>query len=175
MAAVMSRATRASAFESRAAAVTAAAVRTPTTVAASSTAAERPLEAGTRTSADACGIPRKIFTARGRIGRARCARFTGQEGDVFLEGGCFGSGFTGGRSKHIGFGVEVLGFERLFVAVFLVSGFFVLWFSVLVFRFLKFTEGGSVFGAFLRHVGGKVGTIGRAASFHFRRFFFCES
>jgi hypothetical protein len=77
----------------------------------------------------------------------------------------------------------MLGFEDLFLAVFVVRYFplfflfflFVLGLIMFYFYVVEFAEGSSVFGAFLRHVSCEVGTICSAPSFYFRDIFLGET
>src|SRR5437879_2166817 len=85
IATVVPRTTWPAAFESRPARASAAigtpatAVRTASTATVASTAAERPLEAGTRIAVDASRITREILTGSRRTASARRPSFAGKE------------------------------------------------------------------------------------------------
>src|SRR5579859_2550576 len=64
-----------------------AAITAASTISAASAAAERPLEAGTRATADTGRVSRLKFFARGAAA-ARSAGFTGEKNFVFRRTGC---------------------------------------------------------------------------------------
>src|ERR1700719_90976 len=150
-----------------------AAVGTATAIiaaAVTSTAAEGALEPLARIAADACGVARKLFARRGGAAcSARRAGFSRQQDDVVLgDRGCRGSG-----NEMVYRDVFGVGALRFFLAV----GFFVMFGVMLGVMFcvggmcfaVKF-KCGVVFGNFVRGIGFRVGTIGRAAFFDLRGF-----
>jgi hypothetical protein len=181
MAMLVAWAARAAAFESRTAAVTAAAVWTAAAIAATSAAAEGPLETGTRATADARGVARVIFTTPARIARTRSPGFAGKKNDVFFDSCGSAHRFSRSGRDDFRFGMNVLGFRTFFDIVSargrLFFFRFVLFFvhSVIVFEFMELAEGGGMFRAFLRDVSGEVRAVGSAVRFHFCDIFRRES
>jgi hypothetical protein len=180
------------AFETRSAAGATAAVGTSTTAvgtatsairasativasAVASAAAEWPLEAGTRITADARGVAREIFQRSRRAADSGGTSFTGEENHVVFDGPrAFRERLAGGCGDHLRFGVLHIGvfvlgtfmFGVFEVSVFVLNMF---WLAV-----LAFAVRGVVFGVFLRHVGGKFRAVGGASGFDFLDFFLGE-
>jgi hypothetical protein len=165
------------AFEALTATISTTAIGTTAAVAASTGAAERPLESRTRVAANAGGIARKIVPSRGRATGARSARLSWKENSHVLGDSRFRDGLTRCRGGNdFGFGVKLLDFEsllvtRLFLAGLRVRGLFLFGFAVVELVFMMLAQGSGMFGGFLRHVRSKVGTIGSAAGLYFGNFF----
>jgi len=156
MTAVMAGAAWAAALETRAGTSTAigaasTAIRTTTAAVASAvtpSASIGPLKARARISADAGRITRKILTLNG-AGYARSAGLAGEKDGVVLEGGRFSEGFASGRFDESRFGVFLFGDVWP-------------------------TDGGGVFGTFVRGVGFHLRAVGGAALFDLLGFLFGE-
>jgi hypothetical protein len=170
------------AFESLTATVTTAAIRASATVAA----AERPLETGAWVAADTRRIARIVFArSRWPVASAGSAGFAGEQQLGFLRDACFSDGFARGSGNHLGFGVNLLDFERLprglhFRAVLLLFGFgvvelnFVFFLSCFV-QVEVLAQGSGMFGALLSDIRGKVSAIRGAAGFDLRDIFRAET
>lgn len=177
MAAVMTAAGSA-AFESLTATVTTAAIGASASVAA----AERPLETGAWVAADTRRIARIVFArSRWPVASAGSAGFAGKQQLGFLRDACFSDGFARGSGNHLGFGVNLLDFERLprglhFRAVLLLFGFgvvelnFVFFLSCFV-QVEVLAQGGGMFGALLSDIRGEVSATRGAVGFDLRDIF----
>jgi hypothetical protein len=184
MTAVMARTAAGAAIEARTTGRTATAIGASTTfwtttaaVWAASTSTITPatakgaLETGTRIAADTGGVAREVFARSGRSANPRRTRFTGQQDDVVLDGLDFGGSVRKRCRDQFGFGVNFFDVVKLFVLLFgmLLRLFLGVFFAMLVRCVMVFAESGSVFGAFLRGVGFKIGAAFSAPCFDFSR------
>jgi len=116
------------------------------------------LETGPRIAADARGIARKVFARSGGAADTGGASLTGKQNDIVFDGGLWGA-IAGMRFDHFRCGMFV---------------FYTFMCGVFGHGMLGITEGGSVFGAFVRSVGCEFGAIGGAMLFDFFGFILGE-
>jgi hypothetical protein len=117
------------------------------------------LETGARIAADAGGITRKFFARSGGAAHTGGASLTGKQHDVVFDPSRLSGDVPCMRFDHFRRGMFV--FDMLMCAVF-------------GHDMLGITEGGSVFGAFVRGVGCEFGAIGGAMLFDFLGFILGE-
>jgi hypothetical protein len=136
----------------------ATAVRAATAAAIASTTLWA-LETGARIAADAGGITRKVFARSGGAADTGGASLTGKQNDIVFDPSRLSGDVAGMRFDHFLCGMFV--FDLFMCGVF-------------GHGMLGITEGGSVFGAFVRGVGFEFGAIGGAVFLDFLGFFFGE-
>jgi hypothetical protein len=117
------------------------------------------LETGARIAADAGGITRKFFARSGGAADPRGASLTGKQNDVVFYPSRLSGDVAGMRFDHFRRGLFV--FDMLMCALF-------------GHDMLGITEGGSMFGAFVRGVGCEFGAIGGAMLLDFFGFILGE-
>jgi len=131
-------------------AATAAAIASPTLWA---------LETGARIAADAGGITRKFFASSEGTADTGSASLTGKQNDIVFDPSRLPGDVACMRFDHFRRGMFVFG---------------MLGCGVFGYHMLGITEGGSVFGAFVRGVGCEFGAIGGAMLFDFFGFILGE-
>jgi hypothetical protein len=117
------------------------------------------LETGAGIAADAGGIARKFFAGSGGAADAGGASLTGKQNDIVFDPRRLSGHVVGMRFDHFRCGMFV--FDMFMCGVF-------------GHDMLGVTEGGSVFGAFVRGIGCEFGAIGGAMLFDFFGFIFGE-
>ena len=136
----------------------ATAVRAATAAAIASTTLWT-LETGARIAADTSGIARKVFARSGSAADTRGARLSRKQNDIVFNHPRLGGDFACLRFDQFRSGVFVFDMFKG---------------GVLRRDLFGITEGGSVFGAFVRGVGGEFGAVGGAMRFHFFGFILGE-